>query len=159
MEPSLEALSQVRSWVGCREGNRWKKIHQFFSFLCCLLLTSNHRIYLWLLLCINCLGSSGPSCSEHRTASFLPSGNFWAQRLASASSLIGAKQRAALAALWAASQPADAAAWLMACHTARLGPRPQFHQRSSLRHVFWLLFMRRSVLAHESQSSHAGKNI
>lgn len=57
-----------------------KTSHQFFSFLSCLLLISNHRIYLWLLWRINCLGSSGSSCTEHSTASFLPSGNFWAHR-------------------------------------------------------------------------------
>lgn len=111
-----------------------------------LLFISNHRIDLWLLWDINCLGSSGPSYSEHRTAAFLPSKNFRAQRPCLCL-LLGAKQRAALAALWAASQVAHAAAWLMACHPALLGPCPQFHQRSSLRHVFWLLFMGRSALA------------
>lgn len=123
-----------------------------------LLFISNHRIDLWLLWDINCLGSSGPSYSEHSTAAFLPSKNFRAQRPCLCL-LLGAKQRAALAALWAASQVAHAAAWLMACHPALLGPCPQFHQRSSLRHVFWLLFMGRSALAMNHRVSMLKNNL
>ena len=82
----------------------------------------------------------------------------WYRGLASASSLIGAKQRATLAALWAAlrllTQPPDR--WPATLHC--WGHVPNFTKEAHSGHVFWLLFMR-FVLAHESQSNHAGKNV
>lgn len=85
-------------------------------------------------------------------------GPSWHRGLTSASSLIGAKQRAVLAALWAAlrllTQPPDG--WPATLHG--WGHVPNFSKGAHSGHVFWLLFMR-FVLAHESQSNYAGKNL
>ena len=132
-----------------------KNRHQSFRFLCSCFLISNHRIGLWLLWDINCLGSSGLPCSEHTQPLSCQARTSGHKGLASAFSSGQSKGQ-----LWQLyglllrllMQLPDW--WPATLHY--WGHVPNFTKGA---HVFWLLFMGRSVLAMNHRVSMLKNNL